>query len=99
MIQEGNLVVIKKEILAVCCHLYATNDLPDETSLDILNGLQKCVVPSFREIFAYYQTQVTIANLVVDGPRVWNHFTVMEEVVYIMHQAVVFYHNICTTGN
>ena len=46
-----NAVRVKKELLAVCKRLSVSRNLPDETTADILEGLQKCSNKLFRDLF------------------------------------------------
>ena len=46
-----NVVRVKKELLAVCKRLSASGNLPDETTVDILEGLHKCSNKLFRDLF------------------------------------------------
>ena len=52
-IRGKNVVIAEKEIMAVCTRLKEVNALPDETVVDVLEGLTNCSVPDFTKLFDF----------------------------------------------
>ena len=58
---------MKKELLAACKRLSASGNLPDETTADILEGLQKCSNMLFCDLFGGLAREEQKASLINDG--------------------------------
>ena len=81
----------------MCKRLNAAGDLPEDTPLDIIKGLQKCSVKPFREYFAHQLQEATKASLNLTSSSAANS-DVMGEVNEILGEAVDLYHSLCTTN-
>ena len=97
-IRGENVVIAKKEVIAVCKRLDCTGDLPDETTIDVLRGLQRVSVVEFRDVFHSYHQEAMKSSLEVSGSRPWGHSTTLEEVVYLMSIALDYYINLNVSG-
>ena len=97
-IKGENVVIAKKEVLAVCCRLHSTGELPEETTIDVLKGLKRCSVKSFRDLFDSYLQDATKASLEMSSTRPWGHSNVYDEVEMFMLKAVEYYHNLHTAN-
>ncbi|KAL7465923.1 hypothetical protein ACHAXS_006228, partial [Conticribra weissflogii] len=97
-VPHENVVIFRKEVLAVCRRLYASGDLPEETTEDILEALKKSSVKKFRDLFESYAQEATKYSLELNpsGSRPWGHDNVLEEVMYFLNKAVEYYHNLHT---
>ena len=96
-IRGESVVVAKRELMAVCKRLDATGDLPDETTLDIIKGMKRCSVKTFRDLFTAYEQEAIKANLEVGDHRPWGHTSVMDEVLWVLQTAVDYFHSLNTT--
>ena len=92
-----SVVLAKKELVAVCKRLDAARDLPEDTPLDIIKGLQKCSVQPFCNYFAHQLHDATKASLNVTTVGAAQGY-VMSEVNEILTEALDLYHSLCTTN-
>jgi len=92
-----SVIIAKKELVAVCKQLDAARDLPEDTPLDLIKGLQKCSVQSFCHYLSYQLQEATSAsmNALIMGAA---QGYVMSEVNKILTEALDLYHSICTTN-
>jgi hypothetical protein len=97
-IRGENVVVAKKEVIAVCKRLDCTGDLPDETTIDVLRGLQRVTVVEFKDVFHSYHQEAMKSALEVSGSRPWGHNSTLEEVIYLMSLALDYYINLNVSG-
>ena len=91
------VIVAKKELVAVYKRLNAAEDLPEDTPLDIIKGLQKFSVKPFCEYFAHQLQEATKASLNLTSLSAANS-DVMSEVNEILGKAVDLYQSLCTTN-
>ncbi len=90
-----NVVIVKKEIVAVCTHLNKVNAVPEETVVDFLTGLMHCSVPKFKKLSQFF-LQVAHAEA-LDANNSFKDDT-LKEVKTLLSRAIESYHAICTTG-
>ena len=93
----GYSFTAKKELVAVCNRLCAARDLPEDTPLDIIKGLQKCSVQPFRDYFAHQLQKAMKVSLNVSTVGAVQSY-VMSEVNEILTEALDLYHSLCTTN-
>ena len=94
-IRGENVVVAEKEIVAVCTRLKEVNALPDETVVDVLEGLTNCSVPDFTKLFDFLLQAARVNALELDEA---NKGDTLAQVKEIMSKAVDAYHALCTAG-
>ena len=63
-VRNESVVIAKKEIMAVCKQLYAADDFPEETTIDISKGLQKCSVKCFCDLLFFSYSKPPMHHLI-----------------------------------
>jgi hypothetical protein len=96
-IRGENVVVAKKELKAVCTRLKEVNALPDETVVDILEGLTNCSVPEFTKLFDFLLQAARADALDLNNLDEESDDT-LGQVKHILSKAVDSYHALCTAG-
>mmetsp|Transcript_7314 Transcript_7314/g.15019 ORF Transcript_7314/g.15019 Transcript_7314/m.15019 type:complete len:368 (+) Transcript_7314:1137-2240(+) len=96
-IKGENVVITKKEMLAVCRQLFSTGE-PQQTTIDILKGLKRCSMKSFQDLFDSNLQDATKTLLELTSTRPWGHDNVYNEVAMFMMKAVEYYHNLHTAN-
>lgn len=94
-IRGENVVVAEKEINAVCTRLNEVGALPEETVVDVLEGLTNCSVPDFTKLFDFLLQAARVNALDLDEA---NKGDTLAQVKQIMAKAVDAYHALCTAG-
>jgi len=90
-----NVVIAEKEVNAVCTRLKEVNALPDETVVDVLEGLTHCSVPEFTKLFDFLLQAARVDALDLDNATKGDTLSKVKE---IMNKAVESYHALCTAG-
>jgi hypothetical protein len=93
-----SVVKAKTKIMAAARCLHAIGQLEDHTSKLVLKGFTKCSVARFRKQFEFKLQQMEGANIVQNGPRLWEHDSAYEETSYVVFLGVEFYH-VLNQGN
>jgi hypothetical protein len=97
-IKGENIVTAKHEVLAACRRLYASGNLPNEATIDVLKGLENCSVQAFRDIFALYWQDATKVSLDLISVCPFGFDNCMDKINMFMNKAVDFYHSLCTSN-
>ena len=94
-IRGENVVIAEKEINAVCSRLNEVHALPDETVIDVLEGLTNCSVPEFTDLFNFCLQSTRVHALSIDDDLTQEKDT-LSQIRDIMTKAVEAYHALCT---
>ena len=93
-VRGENVVIAQKEIIAVCIRLKEVNALPEETVINVLEGLANCLVPDFTKLFNFY-LQMSQATHEEDEKGVTDTLAFIKK---HLNKAVDEYHALCTAG-
>ena len=94
-IRGENVAVAEKEINVVCSRLSEVKALPDETIVDVLNGLTNCSVPEFTKLFDFLLQAARVEALDLNAG---SNGDTLKSIKDITSKAVDAYHALCTAG-
>jgi hypothetical protein len=87
--QGENVALARKELLAVCSRLSEARELPQETPLDILNGLTLCSVDEFKTLFEHKLQQSKASSL--EGNKHFSQAELLAEIRILLSTAAQYY--------